>query len=81
MNISSEELSLVKQNNQRRYVKLQVLNRDWQSVGVIQGRLISCNVSIDGSSDVQRTANISMETESDFLLVKVDIVLIRRRER
>lgn len=67
--ISSEELSLVKQNNQRRYVKIQVLNRSWQSIGIIQGRLISCNVSIDGSSDVQRTASISMETESDFLEV------------
>lgn len=67
--ITSKDLSLVKQNNQRRYVKLQVINRDWQSVGVIQGRLTSCNVSIDGTTTIQRTASISMKTESDYLVI------------
>ena len=67
MVVTAEELSLVKQNNQRRYVKLQVINRDWQSVGVIRGRLISCNVSIDGTSTIQRTASLSIETEDTYL--------------
>ena len=65
--IGSKELSLVKQNNQRRYVKLQVINKDRRSVGIINGRLISCNVSIDGTSDIQRTANITIETELDYM--------------
>ena len=65
--IGSEEISLVKQNNQRRYVKLQVIDRSFHSIGVIQGRLISCNISIDGTTTIQRTASISMETESDYL--------------
>lgn len=67
--VTSEDISLVKQNNQRRFVKLQVINRDWQSVGVIQGRLISCNVSIDGTTSIQRTASISMQTEEDYLSI------------
>lgn len=65
--IGSEEISLVKQNNQRRYVKLQVIDRNFHSIGVVQGRLISCNISIDANSNISRTASISMETESDYL--------------
>lgn len=69
MQVTAEELSLVRQNNQRRYVKLQVINRDWQSVGIIRGRLISCNVSIDGTTTMQRSANIAIITEDTYLKV------------
>lgn len=65
--MGSEDISLVKQNNQRRYVKLQVINRDWVSVGAIEGRLISCNVNIDGESAINRTASLTIETEQTYL--------------
>ena len=79
--ITSEDLSLVKQNNQCRYVKLQVINRDGQSVGVIKGRLVSCNVSIDGTSTIQRTASVSIETETDYLSIPAaDISLDLQRD-
>lgn len=81
VSITSEDLSLIKQNNQCRYIKLQVINRDWQSVGVIKGRLISCNVSIDGTSTIQRTASVSMKTETDYLSIPAaDISLDLQRD-
>lgn len=78
LNVASEEIALVKQNNQRRYVKLQVINRVWRTVAVIQGKLISCNVSIDGDSNVQRTASISIETESDYVKTPYGVIDLQR---
>ena len=76
--MGSQEIALVKQNNQRRYVKLQVLNRDWRSVAVIQGKLVSCNVSIDGSENVKRTASVSIETEHDYVNTPNGIIDLQR---
>lgn len=67
--ITSRDISLVKQNHQVRYIKLQIINCQWQSIGVIDGSLISCNISIDGTTSIQRTANISMKTESDHIII------------
>ena len=78
LNVGSQEIALVKQNNQRRYVKLQVLNRDWRSVAVIQGKLVSCNVSIDGSENVKRTASVSIETEHDYVNTPNGIIDLQR---
>ncbi len=63
INVTTHDISLVKQPVQRRYVKLSVLNREWRSVGVISGRLISGNIDVDGTSDVRRSASLTMETD------------------
>ena len=78
LNVGSYEIGLVKQNNQRRYIKLQILNREFTSVAVIQGKLISCNISIDGTNKIQRTASVSIETESDYVNTPYGIIDLQR---
>ena len=60
IHIGSNEISLIKQKIQKHYIKLVVLNQCWNEKGVIEGRLISGNINIDGSSNIRRTASLSM---------------------
>lgn len=60
LTIGSNEIFLIKQPIQRRYTKVIVMNRRWNTLGTIKGRVISGNISIDASSDIRRTASLTM---------------------
>lgn len=59
-NVTSSDLALVSQNIQHRLVILRIVNRSMKNICSIQGRLISGNINIDESSNVRRSANISL---------------------
>lgn len=61
--VTSNDISLVKQKHQKRYFKVQLVDRNWNSQCVIRGRLISASSSIESSDGIRRTANIQIETE------------------
>ena len=63
LRITSNDISLVKQKRQRRYLKVQLVDRNWNSLCIIHGHIISATSSIDGSSGIRRSANITMQTD------------------
>ena len=65
--ITSNDIALVKQQHQRRYFKIQLVDREWRSRCVIKGRLISATSNIDASSGIRRSANITIETEQRII--------------
>lgn len=60
LSITLADLALVYQNIQHRLVMLRVVNRSMKNVCSIRGQLISGNVSIDESSNVRRSADVSL---------------------
>ena len=48
------------------YVKIIILSFDEKPIQQIQGRILSGNVSLDGSSGMRRTCNLNMTTENEF---------------
>lgn len=60
LSITSADLALVSQNIQHRLVMLRVVNRSMKNICSIRGQLISGNISIDESSNIRRTADISL---------------------
>ena len=67
LNITSDEFSIVSQSIQSRYIRLELLNYQFQTVDSIEGVATSGNISIDANSDIRRTASISLVvTDSSF---------------
>lgn len=48
------------QSIQNKYIKLELLNYQFQTVAEVSGVAIDGNISIDANSDIRRTANISL---------------------
>lgn len=76
MQVSSREISLVKQKNLIVYAKIEIMNRDEKTLGIINGRFISGNLSIESNDDIKRTASIVIETEDDKVVVPAESVSI-----
>ena len=67
VNINPYDISLVKQKEQKRYAVLRIVNREKRNVCSIRGEYISGGVDIDESSNIRRTANVTMKVrESDI---------------
>lgn len=73
MIITASDLNLVKQPVQRRYIMLQVLDRDFTKVYTIQGFVKSGNINIDSSSDVRRTASLTMNFKQTDINKIIDL--------
>lgn len=75
IDITPEDIYLVSQQIQRRYVKFVILNRQWQQTGEIKGQVVSGNISIDATNSIRRTASLemivayeSMEQAANFVM-------------
>ena len=60
LNITSEQFRSVMQNIQSRYVKIELLNYQFQTVDTLEGVATGGSISIDSSSDVRRTASLTL---------------------
>lgn len=58
--INQNDYNIVKQPYITQYIKLYILNFEYNKVDEISGNLISCSVSIDSNSDIRRTCNVSL---------------------
>lgn len=58
LNITSTQFQSVMQNIQSRYVKIELLNYQYQTVDSIEGTCVSGSISIDANSDIRRTGSI-----------------------
>lgn len=60
LNITNEQFMSVMQNIQSRYVKLELLNYQFQTVDNLEGVVVTGNISIDANADIRRTASLSI---------------------
>lgn len=74
--VTSNDISLVKQKHQRRYFKVQLIDRNWNSICIIKGRLISATCQIESSEGARRSANISIETEQRVIKSPTQNIII-----
>lgn len=58
LNITTEQLRTVMQSVQNRYVRLELLNYQYQTVDNLEGIATSGSITIDANSDIRRTASI-----------------------
>lgn len=70
LNITSEQFRSVMQNLQTRYVKLELLNQDFQTVDNLEGVVTSGSINIDANADIRRTANLTMVVDNSSFEVK-----------
>lgn len=60
LNITSEQFRTVTQNVQNKYVRLELLNYQYQIVDNLEGVATGGSISINANSDIRRTASITM---------------------
>ena len=61
MDITQQEYRVAKQNGRIIHTKINILNFDFQNVGEISGVVLEGSTySIDATSDIRRTCNISL---------------------
>ena len=58
--ITTDQFRTARQSIQSRYIKLELLNYQFQTVDELQGVATSGAITIDANSDVRRTASISL---------------------
>lgn len=58
LNITTTQFQAAMQNIQSRYVKLELLNYQYQTVDSIEGVCTSGSISVDANSDIRRTGSI-----------------------
>lgn len=66
-NITSSQFAASLQNIQSRYIKLELLNYQFQTVNNLEGICVSGSISIDANADIRRTGSLSLiVNNSDF---------------
>lgn len=67
MNLTQQEYRVLQQPIIQRYIKLYLLDFNFQRVNEISGSLISCSISGDSNSDLRHNCNISLVVKNhDF---------------
>ena len=67
--VTQRDVELLMQSNKTIYYKLELLNEKFQVVDLLEGNLISDNISISSESDVRRTYSCQLVvTDSSFVL-------------
>ena len=64
LNVTAANFQAVAQNIQTRYVRIELLNYQYQTVDNLEGVCTSGAISIDANSDVRRTGNIVLVVNS-----------------
>lgn len=71
INITADELQVVKQRIQNRYAKIELLNSDFQVIDSLEGVTLNGSISVDANSDMRRSATIKfIITDSTFEVSK-----------
>lgn len=66
-NITSTQFQTALQNIQSRYIRLELLNYQFQTVNSLEGIATGGSISIDSNADVRRTGTVSLiVTSSSF---------------
>ena len=60
LNITSAQFQVALQNIQSRYIRLELLNYQFQTVDSLEGICTGGSISIDANADIRRTGNLSL---------------------
>ena len=77
MNITQDDINLVKQAIQHRFIQIQILNREFNRIGIINGYLTDNSISKDSSSNIRTTASLSMRVEETSINQVIDLNMTR----
>lgn len=60
LNITQNDYNIIKQRINERYIKINILDFQYQTVDQISGNTLSCSVQCDADSDLRRSCNVSL---------------------
>lgn len=60
INVTQKDYDIVKQRFQTRYIRLNILDFQYQKIDEISGNLIDGSFNVDANSDVRRSCNVSL---------------------
>lgn len=67
LNITQNDYNVIKQKNTERYIKLNLLDFNYNVVDELSGNMLSCSVQCDADSDLRRSCNVSfVVTDSGY---------------
>lgn len=67
LNITQNDYNIIKQKNTERYIKLNLLDFNYNIVDELSGNMLSCSVQCDADSDLRRSCNVSfVVTDSGY---------------
>lgn len=67
VNITASEFNVARQRIQDKYIKIELLNSDFQVVDSLEGVAMNGSINIDANSDIRRTATLKFViTDSSF---------------
>ena len=67
LNITQNDYNVIKQKNTERYIKLNLLDFNYNIVDELSGNMLSCSVRCDADSDLRRSCNVSfVVTDSGY---------------
>lgn len=70
INITSTNFNTSRQSIQQRYIRIELLNYDFQTVDVIDGRCTTGNITIDANADIRRTGNVTLVIDNSSFNVE-----------
>lgn len=70
--ITQEDKNIVNQNAKELFAKIELLNRDYKVIELLEGNLISDSFSITTESNVRRTYSMELEINDPSLLIGED---------
>lgn len=70
LNITSAQFNSVMQNLQTRYIRIELLNYQFQTVDSLEGVCISGSISIDANADIRRTGSVELVIDNSSFEVE-----------
>lgn len=71
-NPQQKDLEILRQSDRRVYSKIELLNKDFKTVGKLEGELIDDSYSIDSDSDIRTTYNLTLVVKDSSFLIGND---------
>lgn len=70
LNITSAQFNSVMQNLQTRYIRIELLNYQFQTVDSLEGVCVSGSISIDANADIRRTGSVELVIDNSSFEVE-----------
>ena len=70
LNLTEQQFRTSMQSIQSRFVKIELLNYQFQTVDTIEGKCINGSINIDANSDIRRTGNITLTVKDSSFEVE-----------
>lgn len=79
LNITQNDYNIIKQKNTERYIKLNLLDFNYNVVDELSGNMLSCSVRCDADSDLRRSCNVSfVVTDSGYEVGAANRIFLNR---